>query len=140
MLSTKAIATAAAAFAIAAVSVQTANAAPRDRGFSDSDPRIAMVNTRIGNQYRRIRRGRRTGRLNWVEARRLRFELSHIRGFRARYLGDGFLNRREVRHLRRLLNQNSRRIRRLSRNGWGGWRPWQRDRPIRRRLSQYNGF
>jgi hypothetical protein len=93
---------------------------------------IAIVDRRIRNQTRRIRRARRQGRLNWVEARRVRFELSHIRGFRRYYLRDRRLSFRERRHLRRLLDRNSRRIQRLA-NNRGIGRP-------RQRLSRYNGF
>ena len=112
-------------------SVGAAEARPgwADRGFT---PAIAIVNSRITNQRRRIRRARRQGRLNWIEARRVRFELSHIRGFRSRYWRDGRLNRRELRHLTRLLNRNSRRIQRLANN--------RRGAPRRQRFSRYNGF
>lgn len=94
--------------------------------------RVAIVNRRIANQHRRIRRAARQGRLTWPEARRVRFELSHIRGFRARYLRDRRLSVREFRHLRRLLDRNSRRIARLANNRRGAERSG--------RLSRFNGF
>lgn len=123
-----------------------------------SSMRVAMIDRRIANQHRRIRFGRRAGKLTWVEARKLRFELSHVRGFRSRYLRDGWMSRPEARHLQRLLWQNSRRIRRLASNGLGSdWRRSRWDsRQIRRdrfdrvgryhrrrgenRLSRLNGF
>ena len=101
---------------------------------------IAIVNHRIRNQTRRIRHARRQGRLDWMEARRVRFELSHIRGFRRYYLRDRRLSFRERRHLMSLLDRNSRRIRRLA-NNRGIGRPSQRlSRYPRQRLSRYNGF
>ena len=75
-----------------------------------------------------------------MEARRVRFELSHIRGFRQYYLRDRRLSFRERRHLMSLLDRNSRRIRRLA-NNRGIGRPSQRlSRYPRQRLSRYNGF
>lgn len=122
-----------AAIAAAAASFATVGAAEARPGWSGGNTRaIVQVNRRIANQHRRIRRARRQGRLNWVEARRVRFELSHIRGFRTRYWRDRRLNFRERRHLTRLLNRNSRRIQRLANN--------RRTAPRRRRLSHYNGF
>lgn len=114
-----------------------------------SKARLAIVNLRIANQNRRIRHGRHAGRLNWVEARRLKFELSHIRGFRARHMRDGYMSRTEKTHLDRLLNANSRRIRQLATNG--NWRRNDRGfgdrysrpldgRPVPRRLGHLNGF
>ena len=145
MLTTKTIAAAAAAIAFTAIGIQGANAAPRDFGFNVRHSNAGVVNHRIRNQARRIRRAHRRGRLNWVQARRVRFELSHIRGFRAQYLNDGWLNRREARHLHRLLDRNHRRIRRMVRRNWGGWRPWRRIRDerfldTRRTLSRFDGF
>ena len=143
MFSTKTIAIAAATVAIATVGIQSANAAPRHDGIQYYGTEVSNVNFRISNQERRIRRARRAGRLNWVEARRARFELSHIRGFLASYLADDRLSFRERRHLNRLLDENGQRIRTFATNGWGGWngwRPWRRDRDQRPTLSQYNGF
>lgn len=140
MFPTKLIATAAAAIAFTAVGLQGASAARFADGFDGRNAKIATVNFRIRNQNRRIRRGRATGRLNWVEARRVRFELSHIRGFRARYLRDGRLNFREARHLDRLLDRNARRIRRFATNGNNRWQRWRAGRSGRPTLSRYNGF
>ena len=150
MFASKTIATAAAAIAFAAVGIQGANAAPRDYGFNGRNGNLAIVNVRIRGQARRIRRARRRGRLDWVQARRVRFELSHIRGFRQRYARDGWLSVRENRHLHRLLDRNGRRIRRMARFNWGGLRRSRRiragqfrndrfydARPIR---SRYDGF
>ncbi|MFT7578134.1 MAG: hypothetical protein ACI9XZ_004540 [Alphaproteobacteria bacterium] len=153
MYTTKLIA-AVAAIAFTAIGMQGAQAAPRDGGYSGRNVERGIVNFRIRKQTRRIRRAQRRGRLDWVEARRARFELSHIRGFRARYLRDGRLNRREARHLHRLLDQNGRRIRRMARNDRRNWRRGRqarfdqfRDRrnfnarPIAQpRLSRFNGF
>lgn len=146
----KGIIATAAAIVFAAISAQGAQAAPRDSGFSNGNFQRGIVNFRIRNQARRIRRGYRRGRLDWVEARRVRFELSHIRGFRARYLRDGWLNRREARHLHRLLDQNSRRIRRFARNDRGDFRRFRRTRDdgvrrfrnidTRSRLGRFDGF
>lgn len=147
---TKTAIAAAAAIAFAAIGAQGAQAAPRDGGFYNGNFERGIINFRIRNQARRIRRGYRRGRLDWIEARRARFELSHIRGFRARYLRDGWLNGREARHLHRLLDQNSRRIRRFARNGQGDWRRWRLTRDgrfrnfgyfdRRSRLSRFDGF
>lgn len=131
MFSTKTIAIAAAALAFATAGIQGASAAHFDRGFYGRDDGAAVINHRIRRQARRIRRARADGRLNWLEARRARFELSHIRGFRSRYLRDGYLSFRERRHLRRLLNRNSRRIYRMatnSRYGRGSFRLFRSDR------------
>lgn len=128
MFTSKTIAVAAAAVAFSAIGIAGANAAPRDGGFYGHGERVAVINHRIRKQSRRIRRARRQGRLSWVQARRVGFELSHIRGFRAMYLADGRLSFRENRHLHRLLNQNHRRIRRMAGGpggGWGGWGGWR---------------
>jgi len=145
MFATKSIIALASAAVLSAITLTGAQAGPRNSGYGYDHgyggyERVAIVNRRIRNQSRRIRRGRYTGRLNWVEARRARFELSHIRGFRSRYLRDGRLNRFEWRHLRRLLNQNSRRIRRMANNGWRGHRNWRNRRGDYRRLSRFNAF
>ena len=126
----------AAAFALfAAIAASFATAAPTEARPGWAGPgnarAIAMVNRRIRNQTQRIRRARRQGRLSWVEARRARFELSHIRGFRTVYMRDRRLNWRERRHLKRLLDRNSRRIHRLANN----WRVGR----SRQRLSRYDG-
>ena len=145
MFGMKTIAIAAASLALATGAIQSANAAPRHGGGYGQQHHGAnagQMRFRIHNQSRRIRRGRRQGRLTWVEARRVRFELSHIRGFFARYMSDDHLNYREKRHLRRLLNRNSRRIHRLThnrRNAWNDRTPWRKYRNVRR-LSDYNGF
>ena len=129
MFGTKSVIALATAAVLSAISLTGAQAGPRDHGYGHGrDGRGAVVNGRIRNQSKRIHRGRRTGRLNWAETRRLRFELSHIRGFRARYLRDGRLNGSEWQHMRRLLNQNSRRIRRMASNGWRGHRNWRNRR------------
>lgn len=141
MFSTKSFAIAAATLTIAAAGLSSANAAPRHNGYHGGyNGNAGMINYRISNQHRRIRRGRRSGRINWVEARKLRFELSHIRTFKQSYLRDGRLNWRETRHLNALLNSNSRRIRRMATNGFGGWRPWRPYRQQRTNLLRYNGF
>lgn len=148
MLTSKTIAaaTAAAAIAFAAAGIQGAQAAPRDHGVFGHNAHISFVNMRIRGQSRRIRRAYRNGRLNWVQARRARFELSHIRGFRARYVDDGRLSFRESRHLHRLLDRNHRRIRRMVRRNWGNWRRFRDDfrfdrvEPRRPRLSRFDGF
>lgn len=153
MYTTKTIAAAAAALAFTAVGIQGAQAAPRHDGFYGHGANVAFVNMRVRNQARRIRRAYRRGRIDWVQARRARFELSHIRGFRTQYMSNGWLNVRENRHLHRLLDRNSRRIRRMVRYNWGGWRDWRNWRRIRdeRRfdgrpslnrssLSRYDGF
>lgn len=142
MLNSKTIIAAAAALTFTAIGVQGANAAPRDYGFDARGAKVAFVNHRIRNQARRIRRAHRRGRLNWVQARRARFELSHIRGFRAQYLDDGWLSRRESRHIHRLLDRNHRRIRRMVRRNWGGWRRIRDERfiDLRPRLSRFDGF
>ena len=146
MLTSKTIAAAAAAIAFAAVGIQGAQAAPRDQGFHGLRTQVSFVNMRIRGQSRRIRRAYRRGRLNWVQARRARFELSHIRGFRARYVSDGRLSFRESRHLHRLLDRNHRRIRRMARGKWGNWRRVRNDirfdrfAPRRPRNTRLDGF
>jgi hypothetical protein len=141
MFGTKSVIALATAAVLSAINLTGAQAGPRDHGYGHGrDGRGAVVNGRIRNQSKRIHRGRRKGRLNWAETRRLRFELSHIRGFRVRYLRDGRLNGSEWRHMRRLLNQNSRRIRRMASNGWRGHRNWRNRRGDYRRMSRFNGF
>ncbi len=146
MLTSKTIAAAAAAIAFTAVGMQAAQAAPRDHGFYGRHAEVSFVNMRIRGHSRRIRRAYRRGPLNWVQARRARFELSHIRGFRARYVGDGRLSFRESRHLHRLLDRNHRRIRRMARGNSGNWRRarddfrFDRIEPRRPRLSRFDGF
>ena len=135
---------AAAIAAFATIAASFAAAAPAEARPGWAGPRdaraIAIVNHRIRNQARRIRHASRQGRLDWMEARRVRFELSHIRGFRRYYLSDRRLSFRERRHLMSLLDRNSRRIRRLASNRGIG-RPSQRlSRYPRQRLSRYNGF
>ncbi len=128
-----------AAIAAAVASMASVGAAEARPGWADQGwggpgnvRAIRVVDRRIANQRHRIRRAVRQGRLSWGEARRVRFELSHIRGFRTRYWRDRHLNMRERRHLTRLLNANSRRIQRLASN--------YRLAPRRQRLSRYNGF
>ena len=151
MFTTRNIAAAAAAIAFTAIGIQGANAAPRDYGVSGRNANVAIVNIRIRSQAGKIGRARRRGRLNWAQARRVRFELSHIRGFRARYMQDGWLSVRENDHLHRLLDRNNRRIRRMVRyNRGGNWRRWRQVRDDRFRddrfrntrinLNRYDGF
>lgn len=137
MLTIKTIATTAAALAFLAIGMQSANAAPNGSRFEGRQANVAIINARIQNQSSRIRLGQATGRLSYVGARKAQFELSHIRGFRARYLSDGWLSHREARHLDRLLNDNARRIRFFATNGIGR-RPV--GRPFRATLSRFNGF
>ena len=130
--------------ACATIAASFAAAAPAEARPGWAGPRdaraTAIFNHRIRNQARRIRHASRQGRLDWMEARRVRFELSHIRGFRRYYLSDRRLSFRERRHLMSLLDRNSRRIRRLA-NNRGIGRPSQRlSRYPRQRLSRYNGF
>ncbi len=133
-------------FALPAIS--SASAAPQKQfqRFGDGDQlRRVTISKRIANQRRRIRRNRRLRRLTWRETRRLRFALSHIRGFRAKYTADDWVSRREFRHVTRLLNRNSRRIRRLASNrarGWNRWRArsWNRRLPRHTLRSRLNGF
>ena len=134
MFGTKIIATATATFAFAAsIGIQTANAAPY--GFKQrSDARIAVIDYRIRSQAARIRQALRSGRLERVEAYRVRFELSHIRVFRAQYLQDDWLSNGEASHLDHLLDVNSRRLRRFARNGDG----WRAQPAWRSRLSRYD--
>lgn len=138
MLNSKMIAAAAAAIAFTAIGIQGANAAPRHGGFYGHQGKVAIVNHRIRKQARRIRRAHRRGRLDWVQAYRARFELSHIRTFRSSYLQDGRLSRRENRHIHRLLDRNHRRIRRMARHNWGGWRRSRQGRVEQFRNDRFN--
>ena len=128
--------------AVAAVSfinlgLQGASAAPQGDHFGNTRVAASFVNSRIASQARRIAHYRATGRLNWVEARHAQFELSHIRGFRANYLRDGWLNRHEAQHLDVLLHTNARRIDRfVARN----IKVQASSRFGRRDLSRLNGF
>ena len=121
MLKLKIMLSAAAALAIVAATAQTANAAPRDR-FLGVDSRISAqytprIDRRMRNQYRRIRRARRNGRLTRFEAWRVRGGLATIRQAKRWAARDGYIDRRERRWVLRMLNRNSRLINRLVRNG-----------------------
>lgn len=76
-----------------------------------------VIDRRIANQRRRIRRGRRVGRLTRIEAVRLRSRLFAIRSVRRFARLDGRVTRAERRRMIQMLDTNSKRIRRLSRNG-----------------------
>ncbi len=157
MFNTKSAIFAAALTAFAASGIASAEAHYNARPHVHHGYGVGQINYRINNQRRRIRFGRFSGRLTRTEAYRVRFELSHIRGFRARYMRNGRLSFGERRHLRRLLNRNSRRISRYMNNsrrsyGSGRWRSYRGERVRsyrnerrqsfrqRRRLSRYNGF
>ena len=129
--------TAVAAVSFIVLAIPAASAAPRGHQFENTHATVNIVNFRIANQARRIAHHRATGRLNWVEARQAQFELSHIRGFRANYLRDGWLNRHEAQHLDVLLHTNARRIDRfVARN----IKVQASSRFGRRDLSRLNGF
>jgi hypothetical protein len=76
-----------------------------------------VIDQRIARQARRIRKGRRAGRLTRFEGVHLRSRLFAIRSARGVARWDGRVTRSERRRLKRMLDVNSRRIRRLSRNG-----------------------
>ena len=69
-----------------------------------------VINDRISNQRRRIRRGRRSGDLTRHQTRRLRGHLADIRHAKYRFARDGRISRFERFRLRRMLKRNSRRI------------------------------
>ena len=100
---------------------------PHSRHFKPRDNNVRfvrrhrLVNTpridaRIANQNRRIVRGRKSGRLNVVEAVRLRGHLYTIRSLRRIARLDGHVTKNERRRLRVMLNKNSQRISRLTHN------------------------
>jgi len=84
------------------------------RGRSIRTPRI---DGRIANQRRRINRGRKSRRLNAIEAIRLRGHLYTIRSIRRLARIDGRVTRKERSRLNAMLDKNSKRIRRLATNG-----------------------
>jgi hypothetical protein len=85
--------------------------------YKRGDVATPSIDQHIKNQARRIRTGRRSGRLTRVEGIQLWGRLFSIRSARGVARLDGGITRSERRRLKRMLNVNSQRIRRLSRNG-----------------------
>lgn len=55
----------------------------------------AVINAKQAELARRISRGERTGRLNWREARALRYDMARINGLERQFRMTRGLNRRE---------------------------------------------
>ena len=78
-----------------------------------------MINNRIARQSRRIRNGRRTGRLTRFEALRLNGRLVAIRSVLKMARIDGRVSQRERGRILGMLDTNSRRIVRMANNRRG---------------------
>src|SRR5689334_17454797 len=83
---------------------------------ASAHPRSPLINRRERHQARRIHQGVKSGELTPREARVLRQEEREVRWDEREAKSDGKLTPMERRHLRRELNQNSRRIYRLKHN------------------------
>ena len=75
-----------------------------------------FVDKREQRQVQRIWHGISVGELTAHEAGRLWHGQMRIRAAERRFLADGYLNKRERRHLRRMLRRQSRTIYRLKHN------------------------
>ena len=111
--------TALAGAAILATTIGTASAAPNrgDREFRLPGPLTTpLINRRMENQRKRIRRGIRSGELTRYERRYLRENLRDIRWTKRRMARDGVITVRERYRLMSMLDANGRKIRRLKNN------------------------
>ncbi|MCU7932329.1 MAG: hypothetical protein KZQ90_16130 [Candidatus Thiodiazotropha sp. (ex Codakia rugifera)] len=74
------------------------------------------IDKRLDRQFHRIERGIDNERLTYKEARKLKKKLRKTRRLSKEYREDGYLSRREFRHLKRKLDNNSDLIREFMHN------------------------
>ncbi|MGD8911886.1 MAG: hypothetical protein PVI97_02215 [Candidatus Thiodiazotropha sp.] len=98
-----------------AVSLSLAIAAPSYAGYTHKEgycdnKRVRNIESRLDRQYRRIERGIDRDRLTYKEAKKLKKRYRMIRHMSQEYREDGYLSRREYKHLTHKLDKNSRLI------------------------------